>query len=124
MADDDARGGAELARRWLQGKVPEMGTDLALIVSGMTTPLDPEARAFLQAIGNAAKALAKREARRTPAPPSEATPAAPVASTISLGEMLRRIRERQRAAQLDRLGRSNSEAWAEQAAFLSATRRF
>jgi hypothetical protein len=123
MADDDARAGEELAKRWLQGKIPEMSGDLALLVDGMTQPLDPEARAFLQAIGNAAKASAKREARRTPAPPSEATPAAPV-PTISLDEMLRRIRERQRAAMLDRLGRSNAEAWQEQAAFISATRQF
>jgi hypothetical protein len=122
--DDDARAGEELARAWLQGK-SEMSDDLALLVSGMTQPLDATARAFLQTIGNAAKASAKRgptpSARRTAAaPPVQVPPAAPV----DLNEMLRRRRERERAAKLEEFGRRNAEAWLEQSAMIDATRRF
>src|ERR1700677_5213801 len=108
MSDDDVRAGEELAKAWLAGK-SELIDDLAALVDGMDKPLDATARAFLQMIGDAAKASAKREARptpsarRTPAPPPESTPAAPV----DLNEMLRRRRERERARRLEELGRYN-----------------
>jgi hypothetical protein len=38
--------------------------------------------------------------------------------------MLRRRRERERAAKLEEFGRRNAEAWLEQSAFLEASRRF
>ena len=116
MSDDDVRAGEELAKAWLAGK-SELIDDLAALVDGMDKPLDATARAFLQMIGEAAKASAKREARptpsarRTPAPPPESTPAAPV----DLNEMLRRRRERERARRLEELGRYNDEAWRDQA---------
>jgi hypothetical protein len=116
MSDDDVRAGEELAKAWLAGK-SELIDDLAALVDGMDKPLDATARAFLQMIGDAAKASAKREARptpsarRTPAPPPESTPAAPV----DLNEMLRRRRERERARRLEELGRYNDEAWRDQA---------
>jgi hypothetical protein len=121
MSDDDARAGEELARAWLQGK-SEMSDDLALLVSGMTQPLDEMAKGFLQTIGNAAKASAKREARQAPTarrtaapPPAEPLPAAPV----DFSEILRRRREREHARRLDELGRRNQEAFMEQHAFMA-----
>jgi hypothetical protein len=116
VADDDARAGAELARAWLDGR-SEMSDDLALLVSGMTQPLDEIAKAFLVTVGNAARAMAKRETRpapsvrRKPAPPPEPTPAAPV----DLNEMIRRRRERMSVRRLEEFGRSNEWARREQA---------
>jgi hypothetical protein len=72
VADDEARAGEDLARAWLQGK-SEMSDDLALLVSGMTQPLDEMATAFIRMIGNAAKAAPKSKVRQTPA----GAPAAP-----------------------------------------------
>ena len=113
----DAKEDVELARAWLQGK-SELMDDLADLVEGMSHPLDPAARVFLQTIGSDAKAMAKREARptpsarRTPAPPqAEPPPAAPV----DLNELLRRRRERERARRIEEFGRSNEWAWREQA---------
>jgi hypothetical protein len=120
MSDDDVRAGEELAKAWLAGK-SELIDDLAALVDGMDKPLDATARAFLQMIGEAAKASAKREARptpsarRTPAPPPASTPAAPV----DLNEMLRRRREREHARRLEELGRRNQEAFMEQHAWIS-----
>ena len=128
MADDDVRAGEELARAWLQGK-SEMSDDLALLVSGMTQPLDEMAKAFLQTIASAAKGSAKRgptpSARRAPDfAKAQPSPEAPPAPTIDLNEMWRRRRERERARRLDELGRRNQEAWLEQSAMLEAARRF
>jgi hypothetical protein len=124
MSDDDVRAGEELAKAWLAGK-SELIDDLAALVDGMDKPLDATARAFLQMIGNAAKASAKREARPTPAgapaprPPdlakAQPTPEAPRAPLIDLNELLRRRRERERARRLEELGRNNDEAWRDQA---------
>jgi hypothetical protein len=61
----DAKEGEEMAKAWLAGK-SELIDDLAALVDGMDKPLDGTARAFLQTIGSAAKASAKREARPTP----------------------------------------------------------
>jgi hypothetical protein len=100
----------------LAGK-SELMDDLADLVAGMDRPFDATARAFLLTIGNAAKASAKREARpmpsarRTPAPPPEPTPAAPV----DFSEMLRRRLERDGARRMEEFGRSNAAAWGEQA---------
>jgi hypothetical protein len=66
MSDDDVRAGAELARSWLQGK-SGLSDDLALLVSGLSQPLDATARAFISMIGNAAKAAPRGKARPTPA---------------------------------------------------------
>jgi hypothetical protein len=119
MSEDDVRAGEELARAWLDGR-SEMSDDLALLVSGMTQPLDATARAFISMIGNSAKASATARptpsARRTPAPPPAGpTPSAPV----DLNEMLRRRRERERAAKLDELCRRNQEAFMEHHAFMT-----
>jgi hypothetical protein len=119
MSDDDVRAGEELAKAWLAGK-SELIDDLAALVDGMDKPLDATARAFLQMIGDAAKASAKREARptpsarRTPAPPPESTPA-----PVDLNEMFRRRRERERARRLEEFGRRNQEAFMEQRAFMA-----
>jgi hypothetical protein len=112
MSDDDVRAGEALARAWLAGKT-EMSDDLAVLVSVLTQPLDAATRAFLQTIGNAAKASARPtpSARRAPAPPPEPTPAAPV----DLNEMIRRRQARDRARRIEAWGRSNAEAWADQA---------
>jgi hypothetical protein len=130
MSDDDVRAGEELAKAWLAGK-SGLSDDLALLVSGLSQPLDATARTFLSTIGSDARAMAKREARptpsarRTPTPMSaQPTPEPPVAPTISLDEMIRRIRERERAARLEELGRRNQEAWLEQGAMIDAARRF
>jgi hypothetical protein len=128
MSDDDVRAGEELAKAWLAGK-SELIDDLAALVDGMDKPLDATARAFLQMIGEAAKASAKREARptpsarRTPAPPPP-SPDAPIAPAVNFEEVMRRRRERDRARRLDELGRRNQEAWLEQSAMLEASRRF
>jgi hypothetical protein len=105
----------------------ELIDDLAALVDGMDKPLDETARAFLKTIGSAAKASAKREARptpsarRTPAPAkAQPSPEAPLARPVDLSEMLRRRRERERAARLEQFGRYNDEAWREQQAFLAA----
>jgi hypothetical protein len=124
MSNDDVRAGEELARVWLQGK-SGLSDDLAALVAGLGRPFDATVRTFLQTIGNAAKASAKRgptpSARRAAAaPPAEPPPAAPV----DLNELLRRRRERERAARLGELGRRNQEAWLEQSAMLDAARRF
>jgi hypothetical protein len=125
----DAKEGEELAKAWLRGE-GELIADLADLVAGMDRPLDGTARAFLQTIGNAAKASSKSKVRQTPAgapaarppvpPPAEPPPSAPV----DLNEMFRRRRERERAARLGELGRRNQEAWLEQSAMIDAARRF
>jgi hypothetical protein len=121
MSDDDVRAGEALARAWLQGK-SEMSDDLALLVDGMDKPLDATARAFMQTIGSAAKASAKREARPTPSArrtpdlaKAQPTPEAPPAPLVDLSEMLRRRRERERAARIAAFGKTNEEAWRDQA---------
>jgi hypothetical protein len=120
MSDDDVRAGEELARSWLQGK-SGLSDDLALLVSGLSQPLDTTARAFISMIGNAAKAAPRGKARPTPAgapaarPPdlakAQPSPEAPPAPLIDLNEMLRRRREREHARRLEELGRRNQEAW-------------
>jgi hypothetical protein len=50
-----------MAKAWLRGE-GKLIDDLADLVEGMSHPLDPAARVFLQTIGNAAKASARREA--------------------------------------------------------------
>jgi hypothetical protein len=52
----------------------------------------------------------------------EATP--PVEPLIDVDAFRRRMREHERAAPLERLDRSNADAWLEQRAFLEASRRF
>ena len=116
MADDDARAGEELARAWLQGE-SELFDDLAALVDGMDKPLDETARAFLQAIGNAARA-AKREGQPTSVVASDAAPApqsAPAAAPkINIEGFRRRLLEHERRARFERLARSNAAAWVEQ----------
>jgi hypothetical protein len=119
MSDDDARAGEELARSWLQGK-SEMSDDLALLVSGMTQPLDEMAKAFLQTIGSAARLSAKSKGRPASArieaqPSAQPTPEPPPSAPVDLNEMLRRRRERDRARRLEEFGRSNADAWRDQA---------
>jgi hypothetical protein len=126
---DAAKEGREVAEAWLRGE-GELIDDLADLVAGMDRPLDATARAFLQTIGNAAKASSKSKVRQTPAgapaarppapPPAEPPPSAPV----DLNEIFRRRRERERAARLEELGRRNQEAWLEQGAMIDAARRF
>jgi hypothetical protein len=126
---DAAKEGREVAEAWLRGE-GELIDDLADLVAGMDRPLDGTARAFLQTIGNAAKASSKSKVRQTPdgapaarppaPPPAEPPPSAPV----DLNEMFRRRRERERAVRLEELGRRNQEAWLEQSAMIDATRRF
>jgi hypothetical protein len=116
----EAKEGEELAKAWLAGK-SELIDDLAALVDGMDKPLDATARAFLLTIGSAAKAAPRGKARPTPAgapaarPPdlAKAQPSseAPPAPLIDLNEMLRRRRERERAAKLEEFGRRNQEAW-------------
>jgi len=129
---DDERAGNEEARAWLQGN-SELFDDLADLVESMAKPLGATERAFLQVVGNAARA-AKREDLPTPAGapaarakgPAKAQPApeAPPAPKVDIDAFRRRQREHERAARLDRLARSNADAWREQGAFLAATRRF
>jgi hypothetical protein len=114
-----AKEGREVAEAWLRGE-GELIDDLAALVDDMTLPLDATARAFLQTIGKAAKASAKRgptpSARRAAAaPPAEPPPAAPV----DLNELLRRRRERERARRLEEFGRRNAEAFLEQRAVMA-----
>jgi hypothetical protein len=127
MAADDAfREGESLAIDWIEGR-SEMSGDLALLVNGMTQPLDETARAFLLTIGNAARAVARREDLSTlagapvPRPPDPAkaqpTPEAPLAPFVDLNEMLRRRRERERAARYKELARANAALFEEQQAF-------
>jgi hypothetical protein len=112
----------EIARAWLRGE-SGLFEDLADIVASMIDePLDPAARTFLSTIGRDAKALAKSKARpTTPATPSRSpsssspTPEPTAAPTISLDEMMRRRRERERARRIEAWGRYNNEAWADQA---------
>lgn len=104
---------------WLQGK-SEMSDDLALLVSGMSLPLDAMANSFLSTIGAAAKAASRSSSKpgrqRAPDPAKvQPTPEAPPAPTISLDELMRRRRERDRAARLERFARYNDEAWRDQA---------
>jgi hypothetical protein len=116
-ADDDFRAGEGLALDWLEGR-SEMSDDLSLLVSGMTQPLDGTARAFLLSVGNAARAVARREdlpapaGAPTPRPPDPAkaqpTLETPPAPPIDLNEMLRRRRERERAARFEELARRNA----------------
>jgi hypothetical protein len=129
---DDERAGNEEALAWLQGN-SELFDDLADLVESMAKPLGATERAFLQVVGNAARA-AKREDLPTPAGapaarakgPAKAQPApeAPPAPKVDIDAFRRRQREHERAARLDRLARSNADAWREQGAFLAATRRF
>jgi hypothetical protein len=117
VADDDARAGEELARAWLQGK-SELIDDLAALVDGMDKPLDAAARAFLLTVGNAARALARREDLPTPAGapaprakgPAKAqpTPEASPAPAFDVEEFRRRRREHELAARLDELARRNA----------------
>jgi hypothetical protein len=111
MSDDDVRAGEELARAWLAGKTG-LPDDLALVVSGMTKPLDAATRAFLQEIGRTARASAKREARPAPSrsTPSPA-PEPPPAPTIDINELWRRRQERNRAQRLEELSRRNADAF-------------
>ena len=128
MADDDARAGQELAQAWLAGK-SEMSDDLALLVSGMTQPLDEMAKAFLQTIGSAAKAAPRGKARQTPtgtpAPArleaqtaAQPTPEAPPQPPIDVDAFRRRMREHELAARFERLASSNAAAWLEQGAMV------
>ena len=110
-----------LARAWLQGS-SGLFADLADLVESMIDkPLEPAARTFISTIGSDAKAMAKREARPTQArapaaqPPATPTPEPLPSAPVDLNEMLRRRRERDRARRLDELGRSNAEAWRDQA---------
>jgi hypothetical protein len=117
MADDDFRAGEGMAIEWLESR-SEMSDDLALLVSGMTQPLDGTARAFLLTVGNAARAVARREdlptsagapAQRAPDPAkAQPTPEATPTPPIDLNEMLRRRRERERAARFEELARRNA----------------
>jgi hypothetical protein len=116
-ADEDV----ELARAWLQGKT-ELMDDLAdLVESMMGKPLDAAARTFISTIGRDAKAMAKRKDRSlaTTDPAKAQTVAQPTQDPpqprVDLNELWRRRLERERARRLDELGRSNAEAWRDQA---------
>jgi hypothetical protein len=113
MSDDDFQAGEQLALEWLEGR-SDMSDDLALLVSGMSQPLDGRARAFLVAVGKAAQAAAKREG---PPASSEApatlrheapTPAAPPAPAAGVEDFLRLARERAERARIEELWRANS----------------
>ena len=111
MNDDDVRAGEELARDWLQGK-SELIDSLADLVEGMSHPLDETARAFLQVVGNAARA-AKREGQPTsvvasdpaPTPLSKPVPAEP---KVDIDEFRRRQREHERRARFEELAAKNA----------------
>jgi hypothetical protein len=123
VVDDGVRAGEELARAWLDGK-SELIDDLAALVDGMDKPLDGTARAFLLTVGNAARAVARREDLPAPAgapasrPPDLAkavpSPDTPPAPPIDLNEMLRRRQERERAARFEELARRNAALFVEQ----------
>jgi hypothetical protein len=123
VADDDFREGEKMALDWLEGR-SEMSDDLALLVSGMTQPLDATAKGFLVTVGNAAR-MAKREDLPTPARapaarakgPAKAqpTPEAPPQPPVDVDAFRRRMREHERAARLERLASSNAAVWGEQA---------
>ena len=123
MADDDARAGEELARAWLDGK-SELIDDLAALVDGMDKPLDGTARAFLLMVGNAARSTPRGKARSAPARIEAQTkaqptpPEAPPAPAFDVDAFRRRMREREQAARLEQLGRSNAAAWGEQVAMV------
>jgi hypothetical protein len=86
----------------------------------MTQPLDAIAKGFLVTVGNAARAMAKREdlpkPARAPAPrakgPAKAQPTAPEAPpplpTFDVDEFRRRMPDHEQAARLERLARSNA----------------
>jgi hypothetical protein len=124
---DDERAGNEEARAWLQGN-SELFDDLADLVESMAKPLGATARAFLQVVGNAARA-AKREGQPTsvvasdPAPPPLSKPV-PAEPKVDIDAFRRRQREHERRARFEELARNNADAWREQSAMLEATRRF
>jgi hypothetical protein len=82
----------------------------------MPKPLGAIERAFLQAVGKAARAAAKRDGRsapagaRPPAPVEAQTPAAPppARAPIDVDDSWRRARERAQRARLEELWRANS----------------
>jgi hypothetical protein len=117
---DAAKEGEELAKAWLAGK-SQLFDDLAdLVESMMDKPLDAPARAFISTIGRDAKAMAKRKDRSLattdPAKAQAAQPTQdPPQPRVDLNELWRRRLERERARRLDELGRSNAEAWRDQA---------
>jgi hypothetical protein len=127
MVDDDVRAGEELAKAWLRGE-GELIDDLPALVDGMDKPLDATARAFLVTVGNAAKAMAKREDLPTPAGapaprakgPAKAqpTPEEPAEPKVDIDQFRRRKRDHELAARLERLASSNASAWGEQAAMV------
>jgi hypothetical protein len=123
MSDDAA--GEELAKAWLRGE-GELIDDLAALVDGMDKPLDETARAFLLTIGAAARSAPKSKVRQTPtgtpAPArlgaqtaAQPTPEAPPARPVDVDAFRARMRDHERARRLEQLGRSNAEAWGEQA---------
>jgi hypothetical protein len=126
----DAKADVELARAWLRGEGKLMDDLADLVESMIDKRLDPEARVFLSTIGRDAKAMAKREARPTPArapaaqPPATPTPEPLPSVPVDINELWRRRQERNRAQRLDELARRNSEAWVELGAMVDATRRF
>jgi hypothetical protein len=102
--------GEELARAWLQGK-SELLDSLADLVEGMDRPLGEMERAFLQTIGNAARAEAKREGKPTSlaSDPASALRSAPSAEfKIDIEEFRRRQREHERRAQYEELAANNA----------------
>jgi hypothetical protein len=120
---DDFREGEAMARDWIAGKgalpdlmsiVKDMPRDLAGLEAGFLSTVDAAARGRQGAAG----APDPVKAQMALAPPPLPAP------TISLDEMWRRRRERNREQRLEELGRRNAEAWLEQSAMLDATRRF
>jgi hypothetical protein len=123
---DEERAGNEEALAWLQGN-SDLFDDLADLVESMAKPLGATERAFLQVVGNAARA-AKREDLPTPAGapaprakgPAKAqpTPEAPAEPKVDIDQFRRRMREHERARRLEQLGRFNAAAWLEQGAMV------
>jgi len=115
MSDvDDAREGEKLAREWLEGR-SELVDDLAELCGGMPKPLGAIERAFLHAVGNAARALARREMKpaaeaAAPARIEAQAPAAPPArASIDVDESWRRARQRARRARFEELAQANAQ---------------
>ena len=112
---DDERAGKEEALAWLHGN-SELFDDLADLVESMAKPLGATERAFLQVVGNAARAAAKREGQPTslasdPAPTPRSLPAAE--PKVDIDAFRRRQRAHEQAARLQELASRNANAFVE-----------
>jgi hypothetical protein len=114
---NDFEEGARRGLEWL-GRSDD-AAELAQIIGEMPAKLGDMETAFLIAIGRAAlaghKAAPQTEAEATARPAT--LPPMPEAPAFDVDAFRRRMRDHERAARLEELGRRNAAAWAEQRGF-------